>query len=161
EIIRFCRAHNVPCHPRKRLRREDEDDLVRLAPDLTVVMGWRTLVSDRVLSAARFGSVGVHESLLPACRGFAPGNRAAITGEARTGGSLFYMTATGVDDGDVVAQVEVPIGDLDTAHDVYLRTSHASIELLLAHLDGLLDGTAPRARQDEARATYTCARTPG
>jgi methionyl-tRNA formyltransferase len=161
EIVRLCQRHGVPCQPRRRLRREDEAELVRLAPDLTVVMGWRTLLSGRVLAAARFGAVGLHESLLPAYRGFAPVNWAVINGETETGVSLFYMTDTGIDDGDVVAQARVPIGPDATAHDVYRQTARASLELLQTHFDQLLDGGAPRARQDETRASYTCARTPG
>jgi methionyl-tRNA formyltransferase len=123
-------------------------------------MGWRSLISERVLAAARFGAVGLHESLLPAYRGFAPVNWAVVNGETQTGVTLFYLTTTGVDNGDVVAQAPVPIGEADTAHDVYRRTSRASLELLAAHFDRLLDGTAPRTPQDESRATYACARTP-
>jgi methionyl-tRNA formyltransferase len=125
-----------------------------------VVMGWRTLISERVLSAARFGAVGLHESLLPAYRGFAPVNWAVINGESRTGVSLFYLTATGVDNGDIVGQAGVPIGEADTAYEVYQRTARASLELLQDHFDRLLDGTAPRTPQDEGLATYTCARMP-
>jgi len=159
-IADLCRDHGVPCHLRKTLKAEHEDEIRALAPDLIVVMGWRTLVSDRVLTAARYGAVGLHESLLPAYRGFAPVNWAVINGEPRTGVTLFYMTATGIDDGDMVAQAVVPIGEHDTAGDVYEATSRASLDLLDAHFDRLLEGTAPRAPQDERLATYTCSRTP-
>jgi methionyl-tRNA formyltransferase len=160
EIVRFCQEHDVPCTPRRRLLREDEDEIVALAPDLLVVMGWRTLLSARVLSAPRFGTVGLHESLLPKYRGFAPVNWAVINGETQTGVSLFYITATGVDDGDIVAQARVPIGETDTAADVYQRTSEASLELLARHFSAVLAGTAPRTPQADHEATYTCARTP-
>ncbi len=160
EIIRFCEQHAIPCQPRRRLQKEDESDIVTLAPDLVVVMGWRTLVGDRVLSASRDGAVGLHESLLPAYRGFAPVNWAVINGEAETGVSLFYLTSTGVDNGDIVGQIAIPIAEDETAYDVYRRTSRASVELLNAHLDALLKGVAPRTPQDERAATYTCARTP-
>ena len=160
EIAAFCQAHSVPCNLRRKLQREDEEEIARLGADLIVVMGWRTLISDRVLTAARHGAVGLHESLLPAYRGFAPVNWAVINGEAETGVTLFYLTATGVDNGDVVAQARIPIGQHDTAHDIYRRTARASLELLQAHFDALLAGTANRTPQDETLATYTCARTP-
>ena len=114
-ILGFCQDHRVPCKLRRRLRIEDEEEIVRLAPDLTVVMGWRTLLGERVLRAARFGTVGLHESLLPAYRGFAPVNWAVINGETRTGVTLFHLTSSGVDNGDIVAQACVPIGGRDTA----------------------------------------------
>ena len=96
----------------------------------------------------------------PAYRGFAPVNWAVINGEPRTGVTLFHMTATGIDDGDVVGQTTIPIGEHDTAGAVYRATARASLDLLDAHFDRLLDGTAPRTPQDESRATHTCSRTP-
>src|SRR5262245_529634 len=111
QIMELCCERGVPCYLRKTLKPEHEDAIRALAPDLIVVMGWRTLIGDRVLSAARNGSVGVHESLLPAYRGFAPVNWAVINGESRTGVTLFHMTASGIDDGDIVAQKVVPIGE--------------------------------------------------
>jgi methionyl-tRNA formyltransferase len=156
----LCQENGVACKVRKRLRAEDEAEIASLRLDLVVVMGWRALIGERVLSAPRFGAVGVHESLLPAYRGFAPVNWAVINGEAKTGVSLFHLTATGVDDGDVVARAETAIGEDDTAADVYRRTALASVELLEAHFDALLAGDAPRTPQDEGQATYTCARSP-
>lgn len=160
QIVDFCREHRVPCTPRKVLKTEHEDAIAALEPNLIVVMGWRTLVSERVLNAARFGAVGLHESLLPAYRGFAPVNWAVINGESRTGVSLFHLTATGIDNGDLVAQAVIPIGEHDTAGEVYQQTSKASLELLDTHFDRLLAGTAPRVPQDETQASYTCSRTP-
>jgi methionyl-tRNA formyltransferase len=160
QISRFCEMHRVPCKVCRRLGRDDEAEIARVAPDLIVVMGWRTLVSERVLAVPRFGSVGAHESLLPVYRGFAPVNWAVINGEKETGVSLFYMTATGVDNGDLIAQASVAIGPDDTAGQVYQRTAEASLTLLASHFDLLLEGKAPRIPQDESKATYTCARTP-
>lgn len=159
-IFAFCQAHAVPCTLRRKLQREDEAEIERLAPDLLVVMGWRTLISDRVLAAPRFGAVGLHESLLPAYRGFAPINWAVINGEVGTGVSLFYLTATGVDNGDVVDQARIPIGPDDTAGVVYRKAARASVELLQTHFADLVAGVANRHPQDEGLATYTCARTP-
>ena len=160
EILRFCDEHRIPCRLRRRLKPQDEAEIVRLEPDLLVVLGWRTLISERVLSAPRLGAVGVHESLLPVYRGFAPVNWAVINGETETGATLFFLTATGVDNGDIVDQVAIPISADDTAYDVYQRTSRVSIELLDRHFDALLAGDCERRAQDERLATYTCARTP-
>ncbi|MCI0682552.1 MAG: methionyl-tRNA formyltransferase [Gemmataceae bacterium] len=159
-IAGFCEQHGIPCRLRRKLEAADEAEIADLKPDLLVVMGWRTMISDRVISAPRHGAVGVHESLLPAYRGFAPVNWVVINGETRTGVSLFYMTSTGVDNGDIIDQAVVPIGELDTAGQVYARTSQASVRLLDERLNELLTGTAPRRAQDEAKATYTCARIP-
>jgi methionyl-tRNA formyltransferase len=160
QIQRLCADRQIPCRLRKRLRAEDEAEIIERAPALIVVMGWRSLISERVLAAPKFGSVGLHESLLPAYRGFAPVNWAVINGETQTGVSLFYLTSDGVDDGDIVDQRVIPIRENDTAGQVYERTSSASLELLEAHFGDMIRGDAPRRAQDASQATYTCARTP-
>lgn len=160
EITRLCGEQGIPCHVRRRLLATDEADIEKSAPDLLVVMGWRTMISERVLAAARRGSVGVHESLLPTYRGFAPVNWAVINGESQTGVTLFYLTATGVDNGDIIDQAVVNIGEADTAGEVYAQTSRVSLQLLDERFDDLLSGRAPRRAQDEQKATYTCARIP-
>lgn len=159
-IVQLCNDHGIPCKPRKRLGKDDEAEIATFRPDLIVVMGWRTIISDRVLSVPRLGSVGLHESLLPAYRGFAPVNWAVINGEKESGVSLFYLTSTGVDNGDIVDQAVAPIGPMDTAYEIYQQTARASIDLLEKYFDPLLAGTAPRKAQDEIAATYTCARIP-
>lgn len=158
-ISSLCQVHGLPCKVRRRLLSKDEAEICDLRPDLLVVMGWRTLISERILSVPRHGAVCVHESLLPAYRGFAPVNWAVINGEPKTGVTLFFLT-TGMDNGDVVGQVAVPISEEDTANDVYQRTSQASIDLLEEHFGALLSGTGPRTPQDESAATYTCSRVP-
>ncbi len=160
QIVARCHRQGIPCTLRKRLSREDEQEIAAQEPDLVVVMGWRSLLGDSVLQAPRFGAIGIHESLLPAYRGFAPVNWAVINGETETGVTLFYLTSTGVDDGDIVAQARIEIGEFDTAREVYDRACIASIDLLSRNITALLANEAPRTPQEESAATYTCARTP-
>ena len=156
-IARFCRRarHTVPPAQTAAAGGRDRDQDHGAGPDRRHGLAQPDQRAGPLGPA--LGAVGVHESLLPAYRGFAPVNWAVINGETETGVSLFFLTSTGVDNGDVVGQVVVPIREDDTAHDVYQRTSQASIELLEAHFGTLLTGTAPRSPQDDRAATYTCA----
>ncbi len=158
-IDALARAAGVPCALRRRLTKADMDAITSDPPDLIIVLGWRTLLPPAVIHAPRLGCVGVHDSLLPKYRGFAPTNWAIINRERTTGVTLWYLNEE-VDAGEIIAQQEIPIGPGDTGADVYARVAHAAVELLMTHLEAILAGTAPRRAQDEALATYACARTP-
>lgn len=130
-----------------------------LNPYLIVVMGWRTIIPSEILDLPKGGCVAVHESLLPFYRGFSPVNWAIINGEKESGVSLFYLDK-GIDNGDIIAQEKIKIGPDDTAYDLYKKTTKASIEIFFKYLPLLKNAKAPRIKQNEKMATYTCLRTP-
>ncbi len=160
EISTLCGARGVPANVCRRLDAALADAALNgYAPDLILSVGWRTMLPDNVVQGAPLGCVGVHDSLLPGYRGFAPTNWAIINGEPESGVTLFHLS-DGVDEGDIVGQVRIPITDRMTAPELYERVVDASVSVVLEHLEGLKDGTAPRIPQDHATATYGCARTP-
>ncbi|MDN3025495.1 methionyl-tRNA formyltransferase [Streptomyces sp. S.PB5] len=129
-------------------------------PDLLVVVGWTRLLGPELLSVPRHGCVGFHASLLPRHRGRAPVNWAILRGEKVTGNTMM-MLDPGADTGDIVDQRTLSIGPEDTCGSVYDRVARAGAEMLLAHLPGLLTGTAPRRPQDPAAGDVLPRRTPG
>ncbi len=150
----------VPCKTVRRIGPDDEREILEeLRPDLALVIGWRTMIPMSVIDATPRGWIGAHDSLLPRGRGFAPTNWAVILGHDAGGVSLMHL-ADGVDTGDLVAQRSIPIGARTTAPELYEAVTEATVELVAEHLEGLLEGTAPRAPQADADATYFCARTP-
>jgi len=154
-------AHGIPlCYVRKKAREpEYERELRQLRPDLIVVIGWYYMVPRPWRDVARLGAVGVHASLLPSYRGGAPLVWAMINGEAQTGVSLFHL-ADGVDEGDVIAQTSVEIGDDDNIADVLRSASVASEELVRKYVPQLRTGRAPRHPQDHSKATLMPQRRP-
>lgn len=127
--------------------------------DFLLTTGYRRIIPSRVYGMCARGALGSHFSLLPRYRGFAPINWAVLNGETETGVTLFHLVAE-MDAGDVVAQEPVEIGPDETAGEVMERALGRYLGLLEAHLPAVLAGTAPRRPQDEAGATYTCARRP-
>jgi methionyl-tRNA formyltransferase len=127
--------------------------------DLLLAVSWRYLVPRSVIERARLGAFVIHDSLLPAYRGFSPTVWALINGEQQTGATLFVMSDE-VDAGDIVDQVAVPIGPDETIAAVMGRVTDGYLQLIDANLDDLLAGRARRTPQDHARATFACKRTP-
>jgi methionyl-tRNA formyltransferase len=77
---------------------------------------------------------------------------AIIRGEPRTGVAVMRMEA-GLDTGPVAAVAETPIGDDETAGQLFPRLARLGAELLAATLPRILDGSVVLAPQDDALAT--------
>jgi len=120
---------------------------------------YRNMIQEDILNIPRLGSFNMHGSLLPRYRGRAPINWAVLHGEKETGVTLHHMVKR-ADAGDIVDQKTVPIAQEDTAHDVFRKAVKAARLVLERQIDGLLNGTAPRRKQDESRATYFGGRRP-
>ncbi len=106
--------------------------------DLLLTVSWRYIIPREVYERARLGTFVLHDSLLPAYRGFAPTVWAIINGEDHTGVTLFEI-AEGVDTGRIIAQQRVPIGADDTIADVMEHVTQTYLEVLAANLPRLLD----------------------
>jgi methionyl-tRNA formyltransferase len=91
--------------------------------------------------------IGAHASLLPRDRGRAPINWALIRGERHTGNTLFWLTA-GVDNGDVIEQVAIPITPYDTCASLYDRIADANRDMILRAVPALLAGQRPGRPQE-------------
>lgn len=147
--------HGIPVLQPARLRASEEtlEKIAAFQPDLIVTAAYGQILPKSVLELPRRGCINVHGSLLPRYRGGAPIQRAIIDGDTVTGITIMYM-AEGLDTGDMIAKAETPIGPDDDAGAIFERLSGIGARLLLETLPGVLDGTAPRAPQDDALATY-------
>jgi methionyl-tRNA formyltransferase len=160
DVERIVEARSLPRIRGRRFRTASAiDELRALAPDILFAIGWRWFLPAEVLVIPPKGCLGIHGSLLPRLRGFAPVNWALIRDEPRTGPTLFYFDE-GMDTGDVVGQLAFDITDEDDAGTVRRRIVEAARTLLARHLPGLADSTAPRVAQPAEGATYGPQRRP-
>lgn len=132
---------------------EAVQELASYEPDLIVTAAYGQILPKTVLELPKYGCINVHGSLLPKYRGGAPIQRAIMNGETETGVTIMYM-AEGLDTGDMIASVTVPIGPDDDAGTMFERLSEAGAKLLIETLPKIVDGTAERIPQQEADATY-------
>jgi len=146
--------HGIPVLQPQRLRNpEAVAELAEYKPDLIVTAAYGQILPKSVLDMPPLGCLNVHGSLLPAYRGGAPIQRSIINGEKVTGITLMYM-AEGLDTGDMIARVEVPIEDDDTAGTMFDKLSLAGARLLKEQLPTLVQGKVAAEPQDESKATY-------
>ncbi len=98
--------------------------------------------------------VNIHGSLLPKYRGAAPIQQAVLDGEAVTGVTTMLMDV-GLDTGDILLTAETPIGENETAGELFDRLAILGGELIIETLDKLERGGITPVKQDESLATHT------
>ncbi|OLT29262.1 formyl transferase [Nocardiopsis sp. CNR-923] len=125
---------------------EVRDALATHSIDLMVVAGWSQIVHEQLLSALTLGGVGLHPSPLPVGRGRAPIPWTILRDMRSSAVTLFHLDH-GSESGDIVDQLWFDVAPDITATGLYERVSWLQAELLIRHLDGLLDGAAPRRPQ--------------
>jgi len=128
-------------------------ELESLEPDLMIVVAYGLLLPQSVLDIPARGCLNVHASVLPRWRGAAPIAAAILAGDAQTGVSLMAMTA-GLDSGPVYASATLAIGARETASELHDRLADLGSQLLLRHLDAIVDGSLVAVPQDESCSTY-------
>ncbi len=150
----YAEAQGIPVYQPNTLRDGAfAGDLQALAPDVIVVVAYGKILPPYVLEYPKYGCVNVHGSLLPAYRGAAPMQRAIMDGHSETGITTMLMNE-GLDTGDMLLTVRVPIAENDNFEDIHDKLGEAGAALLLDTLKGLLAGTVTPLPQDNSLATY-------
>lgn len=147
--------HGIPVLQPERLRRpEAVAELKALQPDLIVTAAYGQILPKSVLELPKHGCINIHASLLPKYRGGAPIHHAVMNGDPVTGVTIMYM-AEGLDTGDMISRVEVPITDEDTTGTMFDKLSLAGAQLLKDTLPDLLEGRIQAVPQQDADAVYS------
>lgn len=146
-------AHGIEVRQPTTLRNAEETEALRaLAPDAVVVVAYGKLIPTDMLEVAPLGFINVHASLLPKYRGAAPIQWAVVNGEKETGVTTMLLNE-GMDTGDMLERAVTPIGETETAGELFERLSVLGAELILSTLEKLAKGELTPEKQDEAQAT--------
>ncbi|MFR9620357.1 MAG: methionyl-tRNA formyltransferase [Rikenellaceae bacterium] len=119
--------------------------------DLAVVIAFRMLPKV-VWAAPRLGTFNLHASLLPEYRGAAPINHAIINGDKVSGVTTFLLNEK-IDQGAIIAQRRVEIGDRECVGELYERLMNIGPELVVETVERLAAGDVepmPQEHIDES-----------
>ena len=122
-------------------------------PDLLVVAAYGKILPRALLELPTLAPVNVHASLLPRHRGAAPVAAAIRAGDAETGVSIMLMSE-GLDEGDVLVQRALAIGDDDTTETLTTALAELGAAALAETIARLRGPGVAAVPQDAARATY-------
>jgi methionyl-tRNA formyltransferase len=126
--------------------------LEAIRPDAILVVAYGRIIPEWMLELPRFGNINLHGSLLPKYRGAAPIQWAVASGELVTGVTTMRLDS-GLDTGDMLLAQVVPIGQEETAADVYECLAPVGAKLMVKTLHELEQGTIFPQSQDHSMAT--------
>lgn len=153
--IKVCaQKHNIPVFQPKSVKHgEAVPVLEKWSPDVIVVAAYGMILKSDVLHFPKYGCINVHASLLPKYRGAAPINKVILDGEKETGVTTMLMNE-GLDTGDMLLSQSTPIGENETAGELFDRLAVIGGDLLVDTLHALEQGTVKPVPQDESQMTY-------
>jgi methionyl-tRNA formyltransferase len=150
----LARAAGVPVIVRERADDDElHDALKQVAPDVLVATNWRTWIPPRIFSLPPFGTLNVHDALLPAYAGFSPLIWALLNDEPEVGVTAHLMDDT-LDAGPIVLQRAVPVGPADTATDLFHKTLELFGPITVDGLAELATGRRDFPPQDRSKASF-------
>lgn len=153
-VKEYALTKDIPVFQPEKLRDGTALGIIRdLAPELIVVAAYGRILPDDMLAYPAKGCINVHASLLPKFRGAAPINWAILAEETETGITIMHM-AHELDAGDMILQTATPIGEDETAGELYDRLAVLGGELVTEAVERLAVGTVERVPQDHEKATY-------
>ena len=129
------------------------EELKALRPELIVAVAYGKILPQRVLDIPRYGCINIHASLLPKLRGAGPIQWSILNGDRETGVTAMYLNA-GMDEGDMIDRILVPIEDSDTTATLTDKLAEQGAELLSRTIAAIGSGTARRTPQNPEEATY-------
>ena len=145
--------YNIPVYQPAKVREPGfMDTLKELNPDIIVVAAFGQIIPKTILEFPEFGCINIHASLLPKYRGAAPIQRAVIDGERESGVTIMRM-GEGLDTGDMIAKVKVPLEPGETGGSLFDKLAEAGAKLLVQTLPSIFNGTAIYEKQPEESPT--------
>lgn len=146
--------HNIEVFQPVKIKTAEAVEVLKgYGADLFVVAAFGQILSKEILDMPKFGCVNIHASLLPKYRGAAPIQWAILDGEKETGVTIMQMNE-GLDTGDMLTKVIVPIEDTDTGESLFDKLAEAGAKLLVETIPQIEAGTLNPEPQDDSLSTY-------
>ncbi len=122
-----------------------------LAPDIGISALFGYILQPDLLNLMPLGCVNIHPGLLPYNRGTNPNVWSLVEGTP-AGATIHYMDS-GVDTGDIIANLEVPVEPVDTGETLYRKLEAACVDLFKEAWPVIRSGHSRRIPQDQKAGT--------
>lgn len=145
---------NIPVYQPERVKEPEFFDVVKeINPDVIVVIAFGQILPKEILDFPKYGCINIHASLLPKYRGAAPIQWSVIDGEKETGVTTMQMDV-GLDTGDIIDTVIVPIDKKETGGSLFDRLMEEGSRLIIETLNKVENGTATFTKQKDEDSSY-------
>jgi len=131
-----------------------KSEIENLKPELIIVAAYGQILPKDILDIPKYGTLGIHPSLLPKYRGPSPIQYAILNGEKETGVTIILMDEK-IDHGPIIAQCSAKIEEKETAKSLHDKLANLAISLLLNTILKLQQGLIIPKSQNEREAIFT------
>lgn len=139
--------------PLKIKEQEAIEKLRACQADIMVVAAFGQILPKEILEMCPYGCINVHASLLPKYRGAAPIQWVIIDGEKESGVTIQQMNE-GLDTGDIISKVVVPIDEKETGGSYHDKLAKAGAKLCVDTMKEMAEGKSTRTPQKEEASCY-------
>lgn len=153
--VKACAVSNdIPVYQPVSLKNSDALEIINnIKPDVIVVVAYGKILSNDILTAAKYGCINVHASLLPQYRGAAPIQWSILNGDTQTGVTVQQMDE-GIDTGDILFVEKTPIEINETSEQLFDRLAVLGADALIKCLDSIENNTVNPVKQSDEGACY-------
>lgn len=130
-----------------------EQEIKNLGVDLMIVFAFGFILSEKVISAPKLGSINIHTSLLPKYRGAAPIQRSIMAGDKKTGITFMKMDA-GMDTGPLISSIQVAINEDETSEELAEKLSDVASSNIIQTIDLIALNKHNLTPQNEEESSY-------
>lgn len=156
----LAKKSNTPLYKLNHINDLDvSNKLLEYEIDWLFLIGWSQIASPQLLKIPSKGIIGAHPTLLPMGRGRAAIPWAILKDLDKTGVTFFKMDE-GVDTGEILDQIEIPIPYNENATSLYSKVNEAHVSLIKQIWPKLILNSIKGVKQDESIATYWEGRKP-
>lgn len=127
--------------------------------DWLFIIGWSQIAKVNLLNTPKKGCIGMHPTLLPKGRGRASIPWAILKKLDKTGVTMFKLDQ-GVDTGEILGQVEIPLTEEITATELYKEVNESHTKLIEKYWEDIINDRLELKKQQEEDATYWEGRKP-
>lgn len=142
----------VPLYLIRRIEEDGRKIMRFLNPDLVIMVGWRQVIPESMLSLPSNGFISTHPTLLPYGRGPAPIINQILEGTQKSGVTLL-KTSKELDAGPIIGQEKFEIEPDDHACDVYEKCIIAGKKLIRDYFPAITKGKFKLTPQNESLAS--------
>jgi len=149
----FAIENDIPVYHTEAKEERYREALDIFKPELVVCKAFGEIIPNFFLEYPKYKAINIHFSLLPKYRGAVPIQKAILEGEKVTGITIMLMSE-GLDEGDILEQVEEKILDSDTNQSLRERLVEKSKNVLPDILERWVKEEISPREQDSSQATY-------
>ena len=129
------------------------EEIKNIKPDLFIVAAYGKILPKVMLEIPKYGAINIHASLLPKYRGASPVQCAILSADMETGITLMKMNEK-MDEGDILAQEKIKIGENETADILLDKLSQLGAKMIVDFVPKLIQGKIKPVTQKHGEATY-------